>query len=79
MRLHSSYRFLKALTDFCSLIASGIRFHPLITRTVKKFFLESSRTFPMDSTFSRSCSSSSVTDTVDCVARELPVFRKLNH
>ena len=80
MRFHSSYRFLKALTVFRSFISSGIRFQLLMTLTVKKFFLQSSRTFSMNNTSFRSCCSSlSVTETVERVAREFPAFRKLNH
>ena len=50
-----------------------------MTRTVKKFFLVSSLTLLMKRTSSRACCWSSVTDTVDRVARLLIESRNVNH
>ena len=77
-RLHSSYRFLNAFTDFRPSISSGIRFHLSMIRIVKKCFLLSNLTLSMYRTSFRSCCSPSVTETVDRVAFALALFRNWN-
>ena len=69
---------MKELTDFLFFISSGILFHVDIARTVKKCFLLSSLTVPLNNTSLRSLSPSSFTVTVARVALLVDAFLKLN-